>query len=270
MSVTSRQKDFWYSSDLASPASLMPNLVKEGRPRPSEWSEYPERIPRCVTDEVFKSLLKRLAEAPQIGRDDTDSDDSDVGICSESEAGVQAIDVESSSDEGEYPKAYNYLEVGKEEESDEEDEMRTPIKKKRKMVVQPQLSAPKCIHALEKVEKKSTRTSKYEWDKPGCEFDKSTSMLWGAESKLEGGEGLSAEDYAAIKMAADKEVAESQEIAKKIVPPNPDAIYLTDEAIQWAKTGIAGKIDMTIRLACQAYQQGNEALFLIEERHEEN
>ncbi|KAF8465387.1 P-loop containing nucleoside triphosphate hydrolase protein [Kalaharituber pfeilii] len=43
-------------------------------------------------------------------------------------------------------------------------------------------------------------------------------------------------------------------------------MYLTDEAIHWAKTGIAGKIDMTIRLACQAYQQGNEALFLIEER----
>ena len=262
MSVSLRQRDFWESSDMTSPSSLLPDLVKEGRPRAGEWGEYPDCYPLCTADDVFKSLIARLTHpGSTVAAAAALESEDDEGLTSESEEGGEGEGFEMEIDPDEVEEENEVIMVGS--DSEDGDNMGTPIKRKSKVV----MAISKELNFNKKVNQKK-KLSRYEWEGAGSEFDKSTPMTWGTGSKAEGGPGLGPADQAGISAEERADLDATKEIMSKIEAPDEDEKYITQEAIQWAKAGPAGKIDMAIRVACQTFARGNEALYLMEQRQE--
>ena len=269
MSISLRQRDFWESSDMTSPSSLLPDLVKEGRPRVGEWGEYPDCYPLSTADDVFKSLITRLMHAGSAVAAAAGStvaaaaaleSENDEGLTSEGEEG-EGSEMELDVDPDEVEGENEVIMVGS--DSEDRDDMGTPVKRKSKVVMAKRHPMARKLNFNKKVNQKK-KLSRYEWEGAGSEFDKSMPMTWGTGSKAEGGPGLGSANQAGISAMERADSDAIKDIMSRIEAPDEDEKYITQEVIQWAKAGPAGKIDMAIRVACQTFARGNEPLYLME------
>lgn len=259
MSASSRARDFWDASDFESPATLFPSINRSDRPSyADEWAEFPEQYPSSTEDDVYKALVKRLSPLKQktIVVDLSEDDDRRSGGMSESDEDI-ASDEDREEEESDV--------FGEATDRDEEDDLATPSRGAQKY------KQIENLRELDRVKKSGKRVGKELKitneivPALGAQYDFHSSMHWGVETKNSGVGGLTKEDYDSVKQA---EMADAQEVEKIVSLLNEDADekYLTPEAIMWAKTSPAGKIELTIRAVCGSLTNGNEALWFMEER----
>ncbi|KAF8472160.1 hypothetical protein BDZ91DRAFT_717361 [Kalaharituber pfeilii] len=250
VSIAYRQRDFWDTSDLTSPPTLHPKIYLEHRMDAQDWENFLESYPNALRDGVVKSLIARLkgqfaAKAKESELEDSSADEEEVeesqylDNCSMSGGGDRDADISGDIlSWGENPEVVTRLDS---EVVKKKGAMPNKVKSKKKVIADQDF-----------------------WEGPGSEYDVSTPMIWGTKDGTD--DILGPEEMEKVRASVAQDIDEIQEITKCLLPEEYDEHYITEQAIQWAKTSPAGKIDMTIRVVLAEHIRGNEALYLLEQR----